>query len=149
MVEAYCASDVQNGLAAATEDKAWVKGAAQALVDAKILKHTTLYKDLLQRVQALATVFAVGKDSRLQLHARDPGGGSLKLLAIPLSSNYASWYPHADWAVHPVCTINPRLVSVTMQATSRDLGKAITAVRNTLLYFVHTYSKSNAKLVRV
>jgi hypothetical protein len=152
IVQAYSAEDVQGGLAAATAQKPWVKAAAQALVDAKLLTTTGAYLRLLAKVRDMATVLAIGEGSRVALKGRTPGGGSLKLLAIPLSSNYEAWYhrtPSANWAVHPVCRIDRRRVKVHMDGGRREVDRAIAAARRTLMYFVHTYSKSNAKLRRV
>jgi hypothetical protein len=151
IVQAYCAKDVQAGLATATAQKPWVRAAAQALVDAKLLKTRRDYLDLLSKVRGMATVFAIGEGSRVALQARTHGGGSLKVLAIPLSSNYEAWYhhtPHANWAVHPVCRIDRRRVSVTMDTGQQDADRAVAVARRTLMYFVHTYSMSNAKLRR-
>jgi hypothetical protein len=129
--------------------KPWVSTVAKALTDARLLRERKGNPNLLSKVTAMATVLAARKGSRVALHARSAAGGVLKQVAIPLSSNYEAWYHRtecANHAVHPVRRIDPRRVTVSMVAEDQELSRAIAAVKGTLMYFVHTYSKSNSRL---
>lgn len=151
IVDAYAATDVQKGTQGATMKQPWVSAVAHALVSARLLMRPTEYPRLLGKVQDMATVLAIGHQSRVTLRRASPAAGTLKQLAIPLSSNFEQWYhlnEGDNLAVHPVCRIDPRKCTTVVGDGTGAVRTAINAVRNTMLYFVHTYSSSNCKIAR-
>lgn len=150
IVEAYVTEEAQQACNGISLKTPWAKAVAQAMVSAQILDDTDSFMSLLMQVQAMATLLRVTKKSRVVLRKRQSSAGALHRLAIPLSSNYEEWYhkdnPAANWAVEPVVRIDPRNASVKIADPKPEMSKAITAAKNTLLYFVHTYSNSNSRL---
>lgn len=155
MVDAYSAQDVQGGLSDIDMKVEWVSCVADALVKAGLLRRRDGFLGLLQHVRNGATVLAVGPQAKVELTQRSSQSGTLRRIAVPLSSKYEVWYHKpgtegANWAVYPVCRIDPRKAkvgNVTLAGGGRvALQSAIHAVQNRLLYFVHTYSRSNSKL---
>lgn len=150
IVDAYSVSDAQQACQGIDLKTPWAAAVAQAMVQAGLLADKESFINLLLRVQDHATVLRVGTQSKVMLTRRLPNSGDLHRLAIPLSSNYESWYhknnADANWAVTPVVRIDPRKAKVIMTSQNPQMGRAMDAVRNTLMYFVHTYSMSNSKL---
>jgi hypothetical protein len=106
---------------------------------------------LLAKVQDMATVLACAHKSRVTLKRPTRMAGTLKRLAIPLSSNFEKWYNRdgtANCVVHPVCRIDPRRCTTVYGNVEGSVQSAVTAIRGTMLYFVHTYSNSNCAPAR-
>jgi hypothetical protein len=146
IVEAYKADHVQNGVKGATMKHKWMSTVAGALAAAKLLPSATEYPRLLAKVQNMATVLACAYNSRVTLKRPARTAGCLMRLAIPVSSNYELWYNKegsANYAVSPVCRIDPRKCTTVYGNVDGTVQRAVTAVRSTMLYFVHTYSNSN------
>jgi hypothetical protein len=150
IVDAYTTTQAQQACQGVDLQTDWAKAAATALVSAGILADKPSFITLLQRAQDNATVWRVGQQSKVKLTRRLGQAGELHRLAIPLSSNYESWYHkdnlNANWSVTPVVRIDPRKAKVQMRSENAQMNRAMDAVRNTLMYFVHTYSMSNSKL---
>jgi hypothetical protein len=151
IVDAYAASDVQKGVTGVDMKQDYVKAVGGALAAAKLLPQASDYSKLLDKVHEMATVLACAKKSKVTLKRTAKTAGRLKRLAIPLSSNYEQWYHRAEsdnYAVHPVCRIDPRKCTTVFSNVTATVQPAIKAVRDTMLYFVHTYSNSNCRTAR-
>jgi hypothetical protein len=150
IVEAYTCTRAQGACEGLSLQTPWVQAAARALVAAGVLADRNSFLGLLHKVRDGATVLRVGQQCKVRLTRRNDTSGELHRLAIPLSSNYVTWYHKnnelADWAVTPVVRIDPRKAKVTMTATSPGMTRAIEHVKKTLMYFVETYSMSNSRL---
>lgn len=150
IVEAYTADSVQQACDGINHKTPWAKAVAEAMVAARVLSDTQSFFNLLMQVQDNATVLRIGHKSRVAIRTSRASAGALHRLAIPLSSNYEAWYhknnPCANWAVEPVVRIDPRRASIKIKDTNPEMMKAITAARNTLLYFVQTFSNSNSRM---
>jgi hypothetical protein len=151
IVDAYKADNVQNGAKGAIMKHAWVSTVGGALAAAKLLPSAAEYPRLLAKVQDMATVLACAYNSRITLKRPTRTSGCLKRLAIPISSNFEQWYNRdgsANFAVQPVCRIDPRKCTTVCGNVEGAVQRAVAAARNTMLYFVHTYSNSNCVLAR-
>jgi hypothetical protein len=150
IVDAFVADDVQSALRNVSLRDPPVAAVANAMVKAKLVKEPQAYLGLLSKVQAGATVLAVGQQSEAHLSIPGaPEAGTLQSLAVPLSSNFATWYQEtANWAVAPICRIDPRLSKLQMQVGSGPMQSAVNRITATKMYFVHTYSKSNSKALQ-
>jgi hypothetical protein len=150
IVDAYTVSEAQQACLGVDLQTDWAQAAADALVRAGMLGNKQSFINMLLKVQDNATVLRVGKQSKVKLTRRAGQAGELRRLAIPVSSNYERWYQKnnkaANWAVTPVVRIDPRRAKVQMKSENAQMSRAMDAVRNTLMYFVHTYSMSNSKL---
>jgi hypothetical protein len=150
IVQAYTASQAQQACMGVDLQTDWAQAAAGALAKAGMLADKQSFINMLLKVQESATVLRVGRHSQVKLSRRASEAGELHRLAIPVSSNYETWYHKnneaANWAVTPVVRIDPRKARVTMRSENEVMNRAMDAVRNTLMYFVHTYSMSNSKL---
>jgi hypothetical protein len=151
IVDAWVAEDVQSALRNISLKDLSVAAVANALVKAKIVKQPQAYMELLSKVQAMATVLAIGEDSKAHLsRPGDPEAGTLRRLAIPLSSNFATWYQQAaNWAVAPICRIDPRVSKIQMHVDAGPMQSAVNRITATKSYFVHTYSRSNARVLQL
>jgi uncharacterized protein YgbK (DUF1537 family) len=146
IVDAYEVENVQSGAKSATMKQPWVSAVGRAMAAAKVLHSAAEYPRLLAKVQDMATVLACAYNSRITLKRPSRMAGSLKRLAIPVSSNFEQWYNRegaANHAVHPVCRIDPRKCTTVYGKVDGKAQSAVTAIRGTMLYFVHTYSSSN------
>jgi hypothetical protein len=124
-----------------------IKAVANALVKAKLMKGPREYLGLLKKVQQSATVLAMYSAAKAHLRVPDSEAGTLRRLAVPLSSNFATWYQEtANWAVSPVCRIDPRLARIQMQVDAGPMQSAVNRIAATKMYFVHTFSKSNSSV---
>jgi hypothetical protein len=146
LVDAYVVDNVQVAAQKLSlQDKA-VEAVAGALVDAKIIKSKGGFLDLLRWARDAAPVLALRDGALVHLRGSGDTPGTLKRLAIPLSSNWPSLYHDTDnWTVAPVCRIDPRKVQVQMPTDCpAEMQSAINSIRKTRAYFVHTYSMSNS-----
>jgi hypothetical protein len=151
IVDAFTAMDVQRGTKGVTMKQPWVTAVGGALVSAKLVAEANEFPRLLARVQDGATVLACPYKSKVTLRRPSPSAGSLTRLAIPLSSNYEQLYHRGEtdnYAVHPVCRIDPRRCTTIYGKVEGPARAAVTAIRGTMLYFVHTYSNSNCRPTR-
>jgi hypothetical protein len=147
IVDAFVVQDVQNATKNLTLKDAGMKEVARALVKAGLIRQENGILHLLKSARESAPVLAMGKDARVHLRGTDPEAGVLKRLAIPLSSNCASWCRTTDnWSVAAVCRIDPRKVKLQMNVDPGPMQAAVNRISNTKLYFVHTYSKSNSRV---
>jgi hypothetical protein len=143
------AKDVQNATKNMTLGDPAVKAVANALVKSRLLNTPRRFLELLESVRQMATLLAIGESAKVHLRGRDADAMSLNRLAIPLSSNSDSWYhPAANWAVAPVCRIDPRKVKLQMKVDPGPMQTAVNRISATKLYFVHTYSRSNSRMLQ-
>jgi hypothetical protein len=148
IVNAFAAQDVQKGMTGVNMKQAWARAVGGALASAKLLPSAADFPRLLAKVQDMATVLACPKKSKIALRRPSPAAGSLERLAIPLSSNCVQLYHRggsANYAVQPVCRIDPRKCKTLFGTAEGPVRSAATAVRGTMMYFVHTYSNSNCR----
>jgi hypothetical protein len=150
IVEAYTSTRAQGACDGLNLQTPWVQAAARALVSSGVLADKKSFLSLLHKARDGATVLRVGQQCKVRLTRRHDNSGELHRLAIPLSSNYVTWYHKdnvlADWAVTPLVRIDPRKAKVSMTPTSPGMTRAIEQVKKTLMYFVETYSMSNSRL---
>lgn len=154
IVDAWTVEDVQQGIQEQDARTPWAKQVAKALVQAKVLHSEADLKRLFRAAQESASVLAMPTDGRVMLQHAAGRGGTLRRLAVPVSSLYEQYYGRegSNWGVHPVVRIDKRKVSVNVTlASTREPGgvnearKAIKAIQRRSQYFVHTHSKSNNK----
>jgi hypothetical protein len=153
IVDAWTVEDVQHGISDADYRQDWAKHAAKVLTQAKLLRREHMFRDLLLHVQEDATVLAMSADT-VMIRNQGGRGGTLKRLAVPVSSLYEQYYgrpapDEANWAVHPLVRIDKRKVSLRLGIDERKdtpTSRAIKCIRGRSQYFVHTYSKSNSQL---
>jgi hypothetical protein len=151
IVEAYVATDAQDACSSITLKDQWAAAVAAALVKARQFGTPKDFITLLKKCREQAMVLRVGKQSRVTLTRRSGASGTLYRLAIPVSGNFEHWYHRqndkANWAVIPVVRIDRRRATVTLKKSmSRTMTAAMDAIRDTLMYFVHTHSLSNNKM---
>lgn len=147
IVDAYTVDDVQNATKGLTLHDPAVKAVANALVKARLLARPSEVLNLFERVRQNSTVLAMRQRAQLHLMLPDSEAGILKRLAIPLSSNCNTMFRGTgNWAVAPLCRIDPRLH--TLKPSTVPTGRMLKAcenIRDTMMYFVHTHSKSCSK----
>lgn len=145
-----------------SQKKGWLYAPAKALIDQRIFTHPQDCLTLLKSVQAASSVLGIDAKSVVKLknpHSRS-GEDELTRLAIPVTSQYEDWYRKpggtvasrdkdgsiANWGVHPLVWIDPRRAKATAsfpEDRPSTVGNAVQKSKDTLAYFVHTYSKTN------
>jgi hypothetical protein len=148
-VDAYVVNNVQTALQNVFLSDPAVMTVASAVVKARLLEARQGYIDLLGKVQQSATLLAMGAAAKAYLRSPDAEAGTLKRLAIPLSSNMTWYHQASNRVVAPLCRIDPRLNKITMQVDGGPMQAAVNRITATKMYFVHTYSWSNSRMLRV
>jgi hypothetical protein len=149
IVDAYVANNAQAAIQNVSLREPAVMAVASALVKARLLETQQGYIDLLAKAQQSAALLAMNDASKAHLRTPAAEAGTLRRLAIPLSSNMAWYHQAANWVVAPLCRIDPRLSKISMQVDGGAMKAAVNRITATKMYFVHTYSWSNSRMLRV
>lgn len=153
IVDPYLVHDVNKGLMKELTDdsgkgeKKWVERVKNACIDSGVCEGEQHWKEMLEFVQYHITVLAMRSNSQLSLkHDTVRGAGTLKVLAVPVSSRYEEWYmdKKGAYTVDPKVRMDPTKQGVDGIECKKGTPEASAETRrkNTTYYFTNTYSRS-------